>query len=273
MRIAFSNLNDTMPISCESIGYHWRQYPIYRPNGYRFFHWLQTESSSGTIKIDGQQIHLLPNSGILIRPTVPHSYSADSDAKEWDTAYITFYGPLANYLVNYLEVEDYRVFEDLPENITNFIQSNYRAFINNTIADQANQSVLIYRYLLLLHQMDIVHGQQSKSDPIVNRITSFLESNYQFNITNQSISNITGLSIPYQTNIFRQKYGVTPLQYLFDYRIRQAAYLLVTRRDLQVQEVSEQVGFSDTSRFINAFRNFYGVTPNQYSRTAYQGNN
>ncbi|AEB74185.1 AraC family ligand binding domain-containing protein [Lentilactobacillus buchneri] len=166
MRIAFSNLNDTMPISCESIGYHWRQYPIYRPNGYRFFHWLQTESSSGTVKIDGQQIHLLPNSGILIRHTVPHSYSADSDAKEWDTAYITFYGPLANYLVNYLDVEDYRVFEDLPENITNFIQSNYRAFINNTIADQANQSVLIYRYLLLLHQMDIVHGQQSKSDPI-----------------------------------------------------------------------------------------------------------
>ena len=144
MRIAFSNLNDTMPISCESIGYHWRQYPIYRPNGYRFFHWLQTESSSGTVKIDGQQIHLLPNSGILIRPTVPHSYSADSDAKEWDTAYITFYGPLANYLVNYLDVEDYRVFEDLPENITNFIQSNYRAFINNTIADQANQSVLIF---------------------------------------------------------------------------------------------------------------------------------
>ena len=273
MRIAFSNPNSPMPLACESIGYHWRQYPIYRPNGYRFFHWLQTESSSGTVKINGREISLPPNSALLIAPMIAHSYAADSDTEEWDTAYLTIYGPLTNYMANFLDINKYRVFTNLSKEISGFIEAHYREFINNDVAAQTTQSALIYHFLMLLRKKETTDQTLKQSDPIIERIIGFLESNYQFPITNNEISQLTGLSTSYQNRIFRLKYGVTPLQYLSDYRMRQAKYLLVTRQDLRVQEVAQQVGFPDTSRFIQLFKKYNHVTPKQYSRTAYQGNN
>lgn len=62
---------------------------------------------------------------------------------------------------------------------------------------------------------------------------------------------------------FRQCVGMTPMQYLKDYRIEQSCRLLsYTTRPIRT--VAQQCGFSTASQFGLAFRSIMGCTPSQY---------
>ena len=49
------------PITFDTIGNHWDQVPIYRPNGYPLYHYLQTEKGVGKIEIQGKSYLLNEN--------------------------------------------------------------------------------------------------------------------------------------------------------------------------------------------------------------------
>lgn len=51
MAIYFGLSPFDLPLTLESIGNHWAQETISRPEGYPLYHWLQTEQGSGTIEI------------------------------------------------------------------------------------------------------------------------------------------------------------------------------------------------------------------------------
>jgi AraC-like DNA-binding protein len=64
---------------------------------------------------------------------------------------------------------------------------------------------------------------------------------------------------------FRACFGTTVFNYLHHYRLDQAQQLLATG-NLRVEEVSQQVGFSNRSYFAEAFRKKFGVNPGDYAR-------
>lgn len=66
---------------------------------------------------------------------------------------------------------------------------------------------------------------------------------------------------------FRKTIGTTPIQYLKQYRIQQAARLLVQTRQ-QVSDIAVGCGFQDMSYFTKAFRQQLGCTPTQYRKNA-----
>lgn len=62
---------------------------------------------------------------------------------------------------------------------------------------------------------------------------------------------------------FKQEFGTTVFQYLFDYRMGLAArYLLDT--DLPVSEIGFRLGYDYQSHFCTAFRRKYGMAPIEY---------
>ena len=54
MPIYFRNAPVREPFIYDSIGNHWLQDATSRPNGYPFYHYLQTESGCGRITIQGK---------------------------------------------------------------------------------------------------------------------------------------------------------------------------------------------------------------------------
>ena len=78
MSIYFRNTPVSAPFMFESLGNHWNQDNISRPDGYPYYHYLQTEKGTGRIEVRGKQYTLGANEGILIAPSVPHSYHRDS---------------------------------------------------------------------------------------------------------------------------------------------------------------------------------------------------
>jgi len=73
----------------------------------------------------------------------------------------------------------------------------------------------------------------------------------------------------YQLKVgFKQIYGNTVYGFLNEHKLDNARVLLDTRK-YQVNEVAYQIGYTNPSHFIAAFRKKYGVTPKKYlmSRT------
>ena len=66
---------------------------------------------------------------------------------------------------------------------------------------------------------------------------------------------------------FRAIIGMPPIQYLKQYRIRQAASQLLETDDT-ISDIAARCGFQDLSYFARAFREQLGITPSQYRKNA-----
>lgn len=65
---------------------------------------------------------------------------------------------------------------------------------------------------------------------------------------------------------FRATIGTTPIRYLRQYRIQQAAKLLTDSQD-RISDIAVHCGFQDMSYFTKSFREELGVTPTEYRRS------
>ncbi len=65
---------------------------------------------------------------------------------------------------------------------------------------------------------------------------------------------------------FRQEFGMTVYQYYQQYRIICSQELLDEGR-LDLDEIAQVLGFSDTSHFIRQFKRYFGITPGAYLKS------
>ena len=65
--------------------------------------------------------------------------------------------------------------------------------------------------------------------------------------------------------LFPQETGKSPIGFLNEYRIQQAAQLL-TESDLSVSQIAVAVGFDNFSYFIRKFREYKRVSPKEYRK-------
>ncbi len=69
----------------------------------------------------------------------------------------------------------------------------------------------------------------------------------------------------YFCRFFKQGIGRTPMEYVNEYRIRQARSLLQDT-GMSVTAVSLECGFHNQGNFLREFRRYTGTTPLQYRK-------
>lgn len=67
--------------------------------------------------------------------------------------------------------------------------------------------------------------------------------------------------------VIRATIDTTPIRYLRQYRIRQAARLLCHTEE-RISDIASRCGFQDMSYFTKSFREQLGCTPTEYRRRA-----
>lgn len=68
------------------------------------------------------------------------------------------------------------------------------------------------------------------------------------------------------SRIFKQETGETFVEFVTRTKMERAQELL-NQSDLNVAEISEQLGYEHTSYFIKLFRNFAGMSPNEFRKS------
>ena len=86
-------------------------------------------------------------------------------------------------------------------------------------------------------------------------------------LSNESLAAVANISEVYLRRLFTKHLGITPKQYILEFRIRHAKQLL-SEKEFTVTGVSEKCGFSSVYHFCRAFKAVTGQTPTEYSSTA-----
>ncbi len=135
-----------------------------------------------------------------------------------------------------------------------------------TKKNEALLEIKILEFLLLLEIQDTSKTLiSSLINPIKKRnIKEFMERNYLGNLKINDYATLTGRSVSTFNREFKRLYGITPNKWLITKRLSKSHELL-NSTNLNVTQVSMEVGYGNVSHFINAYKKVYGVTPKSTS--------
>ena len=106
-------------------------------------------------------------------------------------------------------------------------------------------------------------SKQQEVDGIINKMTYFIEKNYHKNISLKNLSGIVFLSPKYISRIFKSSTGYGFIEYKLRFKIQKAKEFL-DNTNMNIKEISYQVGYRNVESFIRLFKRFQGCTPVEY---------
>lgn len=106
----------------------------------------------------------------------------------------------------------------------------------------------------------------SGDDPI-ERLKSNLPARLREDLTAETLADIAGVSLRTLQRIFRERFDTSPMSWLMEARLLEAARLIRAGDD-PVTKIAYRVGFKDPSHFTRRFKARFGVSPNEYRRGA-----
>ncbi|MDF2668952.1 MAG: two component transcriptional regulator, AraC family, partial [Paenibacillus sp.] len=188
---------------------------------------------------------------------------------------------LAAYLTMLSHIGSFRLIQEhlfgFVYYLSNFIDRND---IDRSAIGLGNRN--LYEELLLLNNQDSVSNwlmtlladisgqidlsRNTKENFWIGEIVTFIQANYADpNLSVAMISDGINLSPNHIGRLFKIITGVSPIDYINEYRVERAKRLLIDS-NLKIFEISESVGFQTTHYFNKLFKNKAGVTPGDYRK-------
>jgi len=108
-------------------------------------------------------------------------------------------------------------------------------------------------------------GKKFSAEMYVREILEFFEYNYYYpDVTLDALANNLMINKRYISSLFKDKLGISPMQYLKNFRLDDAAQRLIKYPDQNVEEIAGTVGFKDSLYFSREFKKKFGVPPGRY---------
>lgn len=99
-------------------------------------------------------------------------------------------------------------------------------------------------------------------NPDIVAIQQYIEENYMKRITLEALSRQFFISSSYLCELFRKTTGTTLISYVMMTRMERAIALM--REPLSLYAIAEQVGYANYGYFARLFKQFHGISPEQY---------
>ncbi len=114
---------------------------------------------------------------------------------------------------------------------------------------------------------EVEDGENSQTALVMAHVRRYLEDNYMFDLSLDSVGEILHMSPAYLSAQFKKYQKMNFLDCLTELRINAAKELLADPFRSSA-EVASMVGYEDASYFARAFKKRTGMTPTQYRRQA-----
>lgn len=226
-------------------------------------------SGTGTLfaensKKSSETYHIKSGQGFMIFPHQICTYTADSTLP-WEYTWIEFDGLKAKEII---EMAGFSVnspvykprYKDLAQQMANemlYIARHSQESPFHLIG----HLFLFLDYLTRSNASPLMMKQGNRMrDFYVKEALSFIEQNFQNDISVEDIASFCGLNRSYFGKIFHDTTGKSPQEFLISYRMSKAGELLKLTT-LSVADIGNAVGYPNQLHFSRAFKNTYGVSP------------
>lgn len=103
--------------------------------------------------------------------------------------------------------------------------------------------------------------KQKKIAPAVE----YIAKNYNERLTNEYLATVCGLSTVYFRKLFTDIFGVSPITYIQDLRVKKAKEML--RSDFgSISDVAQSLGYTSIYDFSRTFKKHTGISPMKYAK-------
>ena len=124
----------------------------------------------------------------------------------------------------------------------------------------------LYTTLALFIQCAHKKETQNSANTYVQKSIEYISANYSYPITVEDIASYVGLSRSHLFRSFEIVMQQSPKEYLTDFRMKQACYLL-EHSNLSITAIANSVGFDNGLYFSKTFHKKKGLSPKEYRVT------
>lgn len=107
----------------------------------------------------------------------------------------------------------------------------------------------------------------SKSSPVYPAV-AYIHSHLGESVSMNAMANLCHLSPSYFSRLFRREVGEGFTDYIGRRKVQQAKWEL-RNTSKSISQISQELGYMNTSYFINLFKRFEGITPLSYRQNQY----
>ena len=228
---------------------------------------MANDSSGNTIKYQVKSVQ-----GFMLFPNQINTYIADQDLP-WEYTWVEFDGLRAKEIVSTAGLSpDHPVYHAGSKDLRNEMMNEMLYIARHPGSSSESPFHMIgHLYLFLdyfMRSAATVRMNQSGKirDFYIKEALSYIEQNFQNNITIEDIAAFCGLNRSYFGKIFHDTIGKSPQEFLISYRMTKAAELLKLT-SLSVADIGNAVGYPNQLHFSRAFKNVYGTSPRSWRNT------
>ena len=132
-------------------------------------------------------------------------------------------------------------------------------------------SALIQMLWLLLYENAAIlpakkaGKEKASSQARLQLMMQYVYLQYQNPISLEEIAGAASISKSTALNLFKEYLHVTPVEFLIQHRLKEAAVLLA-KTEKKICVIAEETGFHTVDYFCRLFKKYYKVTPMQYRK-------
>jgi transcriptional regulator, araC family len=223
---------------------------------------LYADDSTGTTKT----YHLKSGEGFLIFPNQITTYIADKELP-WEYVWIEFDGLRAKEAMDTAGFSlDRPIFHTKQRDMSQKMEEEL-VYIA-THSDETIFNIIGHLYLFLDYFMrstvsTVVKGSTKLQDYYIKEAITYIEQNFQNDISVVDIANRLGINRSYFGKIFKQTLKQTPQEFLINYRMIKATELLRLTK-MSIGDISKAVGYENQLHFSRAFKKIYNISPREW---------
>ena len=244
---------------------------LYGPAARNHYLFHYVISGTGTLTAQdakgiSQVYQIRSGQGFMLFPGQVCTYIADQEIP-WEYTWIEFDGLRAKETLEMTGLcPDNPVYRASYKDIAETMKEEMLYIVNHK--EESSFHLIGHLYLFidsLVRSSSSVHHRRGTSlrDFYIKEAFSFIEQNFQNDISIEDISAFCGLNRSYFGKIFRENTGKSPQDFLISYRMTKATELLKLT-NLSVGDIGNAVGYPNQLHFSRAFKNTYGISPRQW---------
>lgn len=219
----------------------------------------------GTLQVKGKLYRIGKDQAFLLRPGVETVYQADQE-DPWTYAWIGFHGYQCADIIERMgftpqeDVIDVENAEALAGYISRMLDRSELTF-----ADHLRRSAFLELLIAdIVAYADVPEKEEHLSEEAyVEMAVKEITANFEHPLRISGIANKIGINRSYLSILFKKRMGVSPQQYLIDFRLEKAAGLIL-ETDMAIRAIASVVGYADPLTFSKAFKQKYGCSPSLY---------
>lgn len=257
------NRKSQFPVIIENIGitYPNPKYRVSRTNNDMFiFEYIL--SGSGYIEVNGKTFKVSANDVYIIEPGQDHTYYSDPK-NPFKKIWINFYSDIFTDIFKSFGLSNKTVFHN-TETLELFKEIQNLKKVSNFSDDICYDiAPVLFKILCILATNDNKQASLSKTAKLIKR---YIDESIYSKTTLEDIANMLNLSKAHIIREFSKNYSISPYNYLIEQKMATAKKMLILH-NMNINEISSQLGFEDANYFSKLFKKKTGLSPLQYRKS------